>query len=121
MRVWVCLLIVVAGLALSHCAYESEEELFPRVECETTSVSYSEDILTILENNCYICHASHVRLGGIVLEGYDNLKKLVDSGFFIGAVTRMPGFSPMPKGQPQLPDCQIEKIKSWVENGALNN
>jgi hypothetical protein len=121
MKLWIYLFLVVAGPMLSNCAYESEEELFPQMECETASVSYSKDILMILENNCYICHASHVQLGGIELEGYDNLKRLVDSGFFIGAVTRMPGFSPMPKGQPPLPDCQMEKIKAWVQNGALNN
>jgi len=45
----------------------------------------------------------------------------VDNGKLLGAVTHASGYSPMPKNQAQLSDCNIQKITNWINKGALNN
>lgn len=116
-------LVLIAAIALLQaCAYNSEEDLYPDGDvCDTSDVSYNQDVLPILVNNCFVCHDNTNRQGGIILEGYDQLKTHVNSGRLIGAIRRESGFSPMPQGSPQLPDCQIETIAQWITDGAPDN
>lgn len=115
------ILLCAFGLAQA-CTYHSEEDLFPGGDtCDTSNVSYNQDVLPILVSNCYVCHDNINRQGGIVLEGYDQLKVQVNSGRLIGAIRRENGFSPMPQGAPALPDCQIETIAQWIADGAPDN
>lgn len=112
---------IIMVATLSRCYYDVEEEIYPKTECDTDNISYSIDVVPILQNNCYECHSEAVNQAGITLEGYDNLKTYVDNGRFLGAIKHDPGFSPMPQGRPQLPDCQIAKIEQWILDGAPNN
>lgn len=107
---------------MTSCVYNSEEDLAPpSMPCNTDGVSYSGDVLPLLENRCFKCHADAIRLGNIVLEGYDNVKLLVDSGRLLGAVRHDTGFSPMPQNEGQLPECDIALIADWINVGAPNN
>lgn len=108
-------------ILFSACSYDSNEELFKDISCKTEAVSYLQDVLPILETNCMLCHSSAVAEAGIILEGYSNLKFWIDSGRIQGSIKQESGFSPMPPGGIQLNDCEIEKIISWVEQGALEN
>ena len=116
--------VLIFSLALaSSCTYDNEKELFKDtlVGCDTIDVSYKDDILPILQNNCYECHAASVATAGIILEGYDNVKEKADDGRLVGVTSRLPGFPQMPFGRPKLPACELLKIKKWVEAGAPNN
>jgi hypothetical protein len=108
-------------LMLSSCYYDVEEEIYPKTDCNTDNITYSMDIVAILQSNCYVCHSQAANQGGITLEGFNNLKTYVDNGRFLGAVKHEAGYSPMPQGAPQLPDCQIAQIEQWILDGALNN
>ena len=112
---------IVILLLWTGCYYDVEEDFEKMVDCDVSNISYSADIVPILESRCYKCHAEGLNLGNITLEGYNKLKLLVDSGRFLGAVRRDPGFSPMPQNEAMLPDCQIMQIESWINNGAPNN
>ena len=103
------------------CHYDVEEDLVVQNECDVRNVSYSMDINPIVENRCLQCHAASLNLGGITLEGYNQLKNQVDNGRLLGAVKREPGFSPMPQNESMLPSCQVSKIEAWIEAGAPNN
>jgi hypothetical protein len=46
---------------------------------------------------------------------------VADNGKLVGAITHAAGFLPMPQSAPKLSDCNINKIKDWVNRGALNN
>ncbi len=105
----------------SACYYDNEATLYPPTECISTNMSYQNDILPIISNNCYVCHSAVSNTGNVTLEGYSELIKYVDSGQLMGAINRDPGFSPMPQDAPKLNDCNIEKIESWIAAGALNN
>lgn len=106
---------------ISSCYYDVEEELYPTLECNTEGVTYSGAVLAIISGKCYKCHDAANNNGNITLEGYDNLKKYVDSGQLLGAIKRQPGYSPMPKNEPQLIECDIAKIEEWVSQGAPQN
>lgn len=109
-------LVLVAG-----CYYDVEEELYPTLECDTGNMSYTNDILPIIQNNCYTCHNQGSNFGGVTLEGYESLKAYVDNGRLLGAIRHESGFSPMPKNAPQLVECNIEKIEAWINAGAPDN
>ena len=91
--------------------------------CDTTGMAYIADVVPILQNNCYRCHGSATNSGsmGIVLEGYDNLKPFAESGTLLGVITHAQGFMPMPQDASKMSDCNINKIRSWIENGMPNN
>ena len=108
-------------LVFSSCYYDNEEELYPNSNCVTEEMSYTNDILPVLETNCYGCHANIIKLGNVDLQGHEDLLEYVETGQLIGAISHDPDYSPMPKSGAMLDDCTIEKFIAWIEQGALNN
>lgn len=106
---------------MTSCAYNIEEELYPGEECDTMNVTYQAVIVPIIENRCFECHNNQAVPSGIPLEGYANIKGIIDAGRLIGAIRHLNGFSPMPKDRGSLPECEILKIEKWVSQGAPNN
>jgi hypothetical protein len=85
-------------------------------------MQYAAHIAPIIQANCYSCHSNaNVSVSGISLEGHANLIKKVSDGRLWGAINHMAGFTPMPQGGAKLSDCNISKIKAWIDAGALNN
>ena len=111
----------VLGMTLMSCVSNVEELLYPSEECDTTQVSYAMTIVPILQQNCYECHGLSAPISGIPLEGYAQIKTMVNAGRLIGAIRRQTGFSPMPQNGPALPECMILKIEKWVAEGAPDN
>lgn len=119
---------IVMALALSvqtGCYYDNEEDLYPFTGvCDTSSVSLSGIVKPILQGNCYACHnasAAAASGAGINLEDYNSLKGWADNGKLFCSVDHGNGCSQMPKGGGRLQQCDIDKIKAWVDRGALNN
>jgi len=122
MKKMIFLFAVISVFSLSSCYYDAEDELYPEIDCDTSAVTYSGTVLPIIARNCYEnCHDQASNQGGITLEGYPKLKPLVDNGLLIGAINHQSGFSPMPKNATQLPDCDIQQIEAWVNQGAPDN
>ncbi len=123
-----CIAILLV-LSLSACVYNNEEELYPQTfdqadSCGISSVSYANDVVPILQSNCFVCHSvanAPFNGSGIVLEGYSNIKILVNSGRLRGAVNREAGFVPMPRGSAKLADCILKVINIWIEDGSPDN
>ncbi len=100
------------------CYHDKEEELVP-CTADTSHVHYAPEVTSILTSyGCYGCHVGTAPEGGISLEGYAAVKKLVDNGRLLGAVSHVPGFAPMPHGAPKMTECDINIIKAWVIAGA---
>jgi hypothetical protein len=124
-RILCVAIMATAGVILFSmaCTKKNEQELSQTIVCTTDSMSYSKDIVPILESYCYGCHGngSTGGSGGINLDGYSNLKVRVDNGELVGCVSHAEGFVPMPFDQPKMPDCEVSKVVAWVNQGALNN
>ena len=106
--------------------------------CATQPVSYQNDVVPILENRCIRCHISPDGTGyqatGLELDSYDSLMQ----GTFYGPVIiagdsrrsilnmlvegRAGEFQRMPHNEEDgLSEAQIETLRSWVNQGALDN
>ena len=112
--------------AVGSCYYDKEQLLYPgsgNAPCTdtTTAVSYSKNVVPLLQAQCYGCHNSNFPSGNITMGGYTADKAVAQSGKLYGTVTYLPGYSPMPKGSNKLNNCQISLIKKWVDAGLPNN
>lgn len=102
---------------------QGAEDLFcsENSPCDTSMVSYSGDIIPIVNTYCKGCHSGSAPSGNIDLSNYQGVKTQAISGKLVGVVTWSPGFVKMPQGGSQLPQCDQDKIMYWVSQGALNN
>lgn len=121
------LFIFLSIIALSGCYYDNEEELYPNTtECDTTSVTYSGTVLPIIRDNCFACHNTNPPSGDILLSDYASISAQAkipagQAGSLYGAISHDPNNSPMPQSAAQLSDCDIAKIKAWIDAGTPNN
>lgn len=106
----------------SGCYYDVAEELYPAtMDCDTANVTFGLDINPLMQQKCLSCHSQSANQGNVNLEGYDQVKSYVDNGKLLGSMAYSSGYSPMPKGEGQLPSCTINRLKAWINSGALNN
>ena len=115
---------ILAGLflvwVLTGCYYDVEEELYG--SCNTGNVTYSTTITNILVgNSCIGCHSGPSPSGNVSLQGYQNVKARAEDGRLFGAISHMNGFAPMPQGGSRLTNCDISKVKAWIDAGAPDN
>ncbi len=103
------------------CYYDSEEDLYPNVTCDTTNVKYSVDVKAIINNNCIGCHSAAANQGGIQLENHADVLKYATNGKLIGSIKHTSSYVAMPIGASKLSDCNIAKMEAWVNAGSLNN
>lgn len=89
--------------------------------CDTLNMSFSNDIVPILNNKCVGCHNGPSGSGGVDLSTYNGVLGVVQSGQLFGSINWDNAYSNMPKGGSQLPSCEINQIKAWIDAGALNN
>ena len=113
----------VSALMATGCYYDNEEELYgwAKPACDTANVTYSTVVSKILQDNCMQCHSAAANMGSVNLEGHAQAKVYALNGKLYGVISHTPGFSPMPKGGNKLSDCDISRIKKWVDAGAPNN
>lgn len=124
----ICTLAVLffASYFFGGCQYNKADVIYP---CDTVNIKYSVEIKAILDANCRNCHGpdpSENINSGINLYDYSQISYFAldgncDVGSLASAVTRNGCVSFMPKGQPKLSDCDINKIVSWVNDGAPDN
>lgn len=93
----------------------------PPKSCDENVFTYSGAIVPIVNGYCKGCHNSASPAGGFSLDTYSGVKAMADNGKLLGAVKRLAGYSPMPKGGSSLSSCQIAQIEKWISAGAQNN
>lgn len=119
-------------IGLTGCYYDTEEELYPdsgSVICDTVSVSYTNDIVPIMNSKCSYsgCHAGANAAAGIPLETHAGVKAYLelDKARFLSSIT-WDGSVSNPRNMPQgastkISDCNINTIKAWINSGYPNN
>lgn len=123
MRKFIQLILGVAVIILLHsCYYDNVEELYPQApECDTTNVTYSNDVWPVIEVNCTTCHNNGSPSGNVSLSNYDEIVAAAQNGSLLGTIRHESGWSPMPKGGGKLPECDIQYIEIWVNAGTPDN
>jgi hypothetical protein len=109
-------IVTVIALVTSGCYYESEEHLYPTTNssCDTANVTYTASIVPLLNNNCYSCHGSNAS-SGLNFQDTSVLRAQIRSGQLYKSITYQN--LPMPPSE-QLPSCQIQIFKKWIDAGA---
>jgi len=114
--------LFVVSLGTSSCYFDNYEDLYGNVNaCDTSAVTFSQDIKMLIGQNCEGCHNGASASGGLNLAGHQNISNSALSGAIMDRVTRTAG-DPllMPPGQ-VLSECDQSKLRSWINEGAPNN
>lgn len=117
------LLIILLSIGLfSGCYYDQEDVLYPSTgTCDTSNVTYTNTVKPIIDISCKSCHNASNKSGNVDLDGHAALTTSVASGKFLSSIVHDGKASKMPQGAPKIEACKIEKIKNWINKGALNN
>ncbi len=89
--------------------------------CDTVSVSFAQFVKPVIQNQCQGCHSGAAPSGGVDLSTYQGVKSQALNGKLHGVTAWLSGYKKMPFGSSQLSDCTVDKIKAWVDAGALEN
>jgi hypothetical protein len=109
-------------ILITSCTYDNEQDLFGQDDCgDLSEMSLKNDIVPILQNQCYSCHGAGVETAGVNLESYESLVQLAEEGRLLGALRHESGYASMPPSGEMLPECDIRKIRKWIDQGSLNN
>lgn len=117
--------IIGVALTFTACFYDKADVVYPTSSstCDTTTVTYSNQIVSILNAQCNYCHGAAANSigGGIYLNTYAALKPYVINGSFLNSILQNGKASAMPKNGAKMDNCSILKIQSWINKGTLNN
>lgn len=103
------------------CFYDIGEELRTTSTCPDSNLSFSQEILPLLDQRCNNCHSVTSAFGSVVLDSYDSVQVYVQDGSLIGSIRHEAPYSAMPPNQGKIPDCEIAQISTWINEGAPNN
>ena len=111
-------------LFLNSCYYDNAEALYPTLSstCDTTNVTFSTTIVSILNNNCYSCHSNATAASSgnnIKVQNYADVVAI--AARLIGSVKHTGPYSPMPKNGGTLKACSVTQLDIWIRNGMPNN
>jgi hypothetical protein len=107
-------LLLIVYFSFTRCENNNEEHLYGD-NCDTLNMTYSK-VAFIFQDNCIVCHNETTNYHDIKLYSYSNVKVAVSTNKLLPAINHT-GIYQMPKGQPQLSDCQIDKIEAWINAG----
>ncbi len=117
------LILTILIASCKHAPIETEEISTPVVTpkpptvCDTAKITYTKTIKKIMSQSCNVCHETTSKLGGHISDTYAGMKKMIESGRFLGAIGFEKNYKAMPLNAPQLDSCDIEKIKAWIKSG----
>ena len=121
--------LVAAATAMlglvAGCSYSHGDPAAVVVPCDASAqtATYAAVISPIFDKNCRECHANNVAStlgGGTMLGDYQSIKNY-PAADLLGSIRRDPGYSAMPKGRDKISECDILRIKAWMDAGQLNN
>ena len=128
--------IILAATALvifAGCYNDKYDKLYPlptttTTTCDTTTITYTHDILPIITASCYNtstggCHGTGTT-SGYDYTTFSVLQNNALSGWVVQDINFAAtgrGHNNMPLNGSKLSACDINKITRWVNQGALNN
>ena len=124
-------LMIVAGVVLlfGSCYNDKYDKLYPApsVTCDTTTITFTHDIMPILQANCNVAGGCHDADGALVsgydFTSYDGFHGSATTSVLINDINGTPtaGHTAMPKSLPKMAQCDIDKMTRWVNQGSQNN
>ncbi len=114
-------LLVFSSLLLA-CTNDNPETLMEDIAIEGT-ITYNQNVKSIIDNNCIRCHASTPLNGApMPLVTYNQVKEAIQNRALLTRISLNNGSSSlMPQGGPRLPQATIDIIVKWQQDGLLEN
>lgn len=107
---------------LNSCYYDNVEELYPLPPpCDTSNITFSNDVLPIINARCTSCHSGSTPSGNVTLENYESIVTAANNGSLLGVIRHESGWLPMPKNGAKLDNCTITKFEIWIADCTPNN
>jgi len=122
--------VVLLFIGTIGCYNDKYDQLYvspATVTCDTTAVSFANDILPILNANCNIAGGCHDAAGqstsGYNFTTYAGFQPVASYDYVVSDINWTPtrGHNDMPKTGSKISQCDINIITAWVDQGALNN
>ena len=119
--------LVVIAISFNACYYDKADSIYPDIStttCDTANITYSKQVVSIINTNCNNCHATALANsigGGINLGTYTAMKPYITNGSLLNSILQNGKAAPMPKNASKLSSCNILVIQTWINKGALNN
>ena len=95
---------------------------------QTATVSFSADVLPILQSRCFNCHGGRETKEGLdlsthasLMAGSDNGPVIVPGNAADSLLAEQVVSQEMPKRGPKLTPPQVQTIVDWINQGALEN
>lgn len=111
------LFITICSLFLaSSCT--KEKTPFSQIPTCNGTVSFANDVMPLMEQNCTGCHNAGNASGGYNLSDHTTIAAHANA--VLGSM-RNSGYKLMPQGGPALPDSSIQLIECWIYQGKLDN
>ncbi len=90
-------------------------------DCDSLDITYTLTIYPIINKRCEGCHNGITPQGEVSITNYNQIRNLALNGDLLGVIDHKPSYTPMPFNLPKLPICEINQIKAWIDEGALDN
>jgi hypothetical protein len=121
--------VVLSGFfllfALNSCYYDKADQVYPQTLCDTTNITLSGEINNILSANCFRCHSntnSAILGGNYNLQDFNTIHSAAIDGRLLSSITQDNKLAPpMPEDGGKLSDCDINKFRDWINQGAPDN
>jgi hypothetical protein len=125
--------VCIVLLALLSGCTRDEAISDPCAGCPS-NISFKGDIIPIFEASCSLsgCHDATTHAAAVILDsahayltvtepGTGYIIKFQADASILYTTLNAPGVNGMPKGLPPLPQCQVDAIACWINQGAKNN
>ena len=90
-------------------------------DCDTTDVSYAQNIVPLLNQNCVICHSGTNPQAGLSLTNLAEVQGAVTYKNLIQRVRHETGYPVMPPSGVKISDCNIRQLELWIQDGMPDN
>lgn len=118
-------LVLLITLAFSACYFDNKQDLYPgQTTCDTVNVGFAKNIKPLIDAQCVGCHNTGSPTAGISLSTHAEIEKYAKSGQLYGVLAQIAPFTQaqfMPPNGPKWNNCNLAKLKSWIDKGAPNN
>ena len=86
-------------------------------------IDFVKDIQPLLKTRCQGCHGAQVQMSGLRLDRKGSAMRVLKPGasaesLLIHRVAAEKGLTPMPPAGPRLTALEVEKLRTWIDQGA---
>jgi hypothetical protein len=122
MKIQTLVLVLTSATILVSCSNEDSETLTETTP-NTAVLTYNQNVKSIIDNNCIVCHAAVPRNGAPnALVTFAQVREAMLNRGLLNRISLPNGNGLlMPQGGPRMPQATIDLVSKWQQDGLLEN